>query len=162
MPTRILVPLDGSDLSSSVLEQLMPLAQDLSAEIILLHIVESTSSGIAEGISGGVVLPGTNLMITVEKETERSQEYLAAIASRLRAAGLKTQELVRTGRPARTIVECANDIDASLIAMTTHGRTGILRTVLGSVANDVLRTWTRPILLLRPKDPGQDRTKTDS
>lgn len=152
MPTRILVPLDGSDLSRSILDQLIPIARELAAEVVLLHVVQTTKSGIAEGISGGVVLPGTDLMITAEKESERSREYLAQVSTTLRAAGLTGQELVRTGSPAETIVECANEIGASLIAMTTHGRTGIFRTVLGSVANDVLRTWTKPMLLFRPTD----------
>jgi nucleotide-binding universal stress UspA family protein len=87
-----------------------------------------------------------------QAEAEAAQTYLAGVASRLRAGGLQVDHEHPDGPPAEIIVQRARELGAELIALTTHGRTGLGRVVLGSVAESVLRRAPCPLLLLRLDD----------
>jgi nucleotide-binding universal stress UspA family protein len=65
---------------------------------------------------------------------------------------LRYELATRTGKPAETINQAAEDFDVDLIVMATHGRTGVTRLFLGSVAEHVLRASKRPVITIRPKD----------
>lgn len=135
---RVLVPLDGSRLAETAL----PAAADLvknnpGAILILLRAAEATTLG----------ADPTEAQVTVVREAE---SYLEATASRLAMdgmVGVKTS--VWYGPPAPAIVEAAQAHRADLIVMSSHGRSGLGRLILGSVAESVLRGTTTPILLLR-------------
>jgi nucleotide-binding universal stress UspA family protein len=136
---KILVPLDGSPLSEAALPAAIDaVAQNPAATLLLLRAAEATT------FPGGDPVAG---QVAVVREAE---EYLENVAARLRAQGVKNVKTsVWYGPPAPAIVEAAQVNKADLVIMTTHGRSGLGRLVLGSVAESVLRGTRTPILLLR-------------
>jgi nucleotide-binding universal stress UspA family protein len=85
----------------------------------------------------------------VEQTTADALEYLAPLADDLRTRGIRVRTEVRRGEPVDEIVDCAREADADLIAMTTHGRSGLGRLLFGSVAEAVLRQAEIPVFLMR-------------
>jgi len=135
---RILVPLDGSALAESALGRATELAQMSGAQILLLRAVEAH------------VLLGTDPTDAQVEVVQDGERYLAGIAARLNGTGIKdVVTSVWYGPPAFAIVEAARLRKADLIVMNSHGRSGLGRLVLGSVAESVLRGTTTPILLIR-------------
>jgi len=134
----ILVPLDGSSLAEAALPKAVELAESSGARLLLLRATHVHT------------LPGvdpTEAQIRVVREAE---EYLAHVADRLGDQGFKDAEpSVWYGPAAYAIIEAARLYTVDLIVMTTHGRSGLGRLILGSVAESVLRGTTIPILLLR-------------
>jgi nucleotide-binding universal stress UspA family protein len=138
---KILVPLDGSILAEAALAKAATFAKDQpGATLVLLRAAEAAT------------LPGadpTEAQVEVVREAE---EYLASIADRLKREGVtKVETSVWYGKPASAIVEAAQFGKVDLIVMSTHGRSGVGRLILGSVAESVLRGTRTPILLLRPE-----------
>jgi nucleotide-binding universal stress UspA family protein len=135
--TKILIPLDGSALAESAIAKATEVAGNEST-LMLLRAAEAHT------------LPGvdpTEAQVEVVREAE---EYLAGIATRLKEQGIEHVETsVWYGPAASAIVEAARLRKADLIVMSTHGRSGLGRLILGSVAESVLRGTTTPILLLR-------------
>jgi len=158
MYERLLVPLDGSPLAESVLPHAEEIATRFGSRVILLRVAPSLASFMAETIpGGGLPTAGAEAELGVEvaeKEYQVEQQsagsYLDGIAARFTAKGLKADKLVREGPPGGVILETAHEQNANLIAMSTHGRTGIARTVLGSVADEVVRASHLPVLLIHP------------
>jgi nucleotide-binding universal stress UspA family protein len=142
---KILVPLDGSALAESALGTAIDLATDRSATLMLLRAAEAHT------------LPGTDPTEAQVQVVREAEEYLDAVAARLAAQGVKNVETsVWYGPADSAIVDAARLRKADLIVMSTHGRTGLGRLILGSVAESVLRGTTMPILLLRaPEAPVQ-------
>lgn len=137
---KILVPLDGSALAEAALPKAAELVRDCPpASLLLLRAAE------APMITGG---DPVEAQVEVVREAE---EYLDRVAERLRADGLsEVSTSVWYGPPAPAIVEAAEIAKADLIVMSTHGRSGLGRLFVGSVAESVLRGTRTPILLLRP------------
>jgi len=134
----ILVPLDGSVLGELALAPAIDLARDKSARLVLLRAAEAHTT----------LADPTEAQVTVVREAE---EYLAGVRARVLAGGLEAVETsVWYGPAADAIVEAARYRNADLIVMSSHGRSGVSRLVLGSVAESVLRATTVPILLIRP------------
>ena len=134
---RILVPLDGSALAETALGTAVDLARQTRATLVLLRAAEAHT------------FPGadpTDAQILVVREAE---DYLAGVASRLGREGDAVETGVWYGPAAPAIVDAARLRKASLIVMSTHGRSGLGRLVMGSVAESVLRGTDVPILLLR-------------
>jgi nucleotide-binding universal stress UspA family protein len=127
MYKRILVPLDGSELALAALEHARGLAQVCGATLVLLH-VRDRRSGSDEG--------GRRYLEFAERQ------YLAD-------AAVPVELAVRAGAAASEIVDAAGALHADLIAMATHGRSGVQRVVYGSVAEHVLRGASVPVLLVR-------------
>ena len=135
---RILVPLDGSTLAEGALGQAVELARQGGGTLVLLRAAEARTFPSADP---------TEAQVAVVSE---AQTYLEGVAERLRAEGLaKVEASVWYGPPAHVIAEAARMRRADLIVMSTHGRSGVGRLILGSVAESVLRGTTVPILLLR-------------
>lgn len=135
---KILVPLDGSALAEAALPQAMELATSTGAKLLLVRAAEAHT------------LPGADPTDAQIKVVSEAEEYLAQVQERLAAQGIKAVETsVWYGPAAYAIVEAARLAKADLIAMTTHGRSGLGRLILGSVAASVLRGTTTPILLIR-------------
>lgn len=139
---KVLVPLDGSPLAEAALPKALELVKDSrGASLLLLRAAEAPVLGAGDPVAA---------QVEVVREAE---DYLAAIAARLRAAGLHdVSTSVWYGPPAPAIVEAAEIAKVDLIVMSTHGRSGLGRLFLGSVAESVLRGTHIPILLLRPTD----------
>ena len=88
----------------------------------------------------------------VIKEQGEAFDYLEKIADTLREKGLDTESVVLEGDPGEAMVSYANNNDIELIAVATHGRTGLRRAVLGSVTDYILRKSGLPVLVIRPQE----------
>jgi nucleotide-binding universal stress UspA family protein len=134
MYDRILVPLDGSDLARAILPRVQAMAAAHGSEVVLLQVLPESG-----------VLPKT-----AAKERQEAEDYLMEVEQALLKEGVKAVHTIRHGSDvAAEIADYAEVNDIDLIAMSTHGRGGISRWVLGSVASKVLRGTTKPILLVR-------------
>ena len=143
---KVLVPLDGSTLAEAALWKAAEMAD--GGTVSLLRAAEAHT------------LPGADPVDAQVTAVREAEEYLASAAKRLRATGVKNVEThVWYGPPASAIVEAAQAQKADLIVMSTHGRSGLGRLVLGSVAESVLRGTRAPILVVRaesaPVEPQQ-------
>ncbi len=144
MYKKILVPLDGSELAMKGLAEAEKLAPIFGAEIVLFQVVPFMP------IYGSPEL--VTPLIVDEKQKETAERYLHNLAEEEKKKGFKVTSMVKTGQQvAVEIIDFAKESGADLIVMCTHGRSGITRWVLGSVAHKVLTRAETPILLLRPK-----------
>jgi nucleotide-binding universal stress UspA family protein len=134
----ILVPLDGSSLAAAALPTAVDLAKASGARLLLLRAAEASTIRRADW---------TEAQVEVVREAET---YLDAVKRRLEMEGMRNVETsVWYGPAASSIAEAAAARGVSLIVMSTHGRAGLGRLVLGSVAESVLRGTRTPILLVR-------------
>ena len=140
---RIVVPLDASPVAESVLPVVADLARAGGACIRLLR-VESLPDNCVDA-DGRVVAYSDQEMARLEAE---GLDYLGTVAARM--GGLPVESCVRFGDPLEEILKEADAFDADLIAVTTAGRSGVGRAVLGSVADRVFRKAETPVLLYRP------------
>jgi nucleotide-binding universal stress UspA family protein len=138
MADRILVPLDGSARAERILTQVERLLRREDAEVVLLHVSELAYS-----------LARMDTAKLAKEERQTSSAYLKSAAEGLESRGIRARALQREGAVADGILRAANEVRATLIAMSTHGRTGLARFFLGSVAEKVLRGAPVPVLLLR-------------
>lgn len=150
MYERILVALDGSELAERVLPHVEALAKAFGSTLVLLQATTSPAKLMAE-LSGDIDMAPSIVDPTeiLEEEQEEVGEYLTQISARVKAAGWTVQTDEPQGDAADTIVKRATDLKADLIAMTTHGRSGLGKLVFGSVAESVLHHAPCPILLVR-------------
>jgi nucleotide-binding universal stress UspA family protein len=158
MYQRMLVPLDGSERAEAILSFAEQVAGPLDAEVVLFRVLEPPSP-IELVASAGVVTPDTFTLREID-----AKRYLSEIERRLSKKGLRVRTRVALGSPAEEILTAARSVSADLIAMATHGRSGIGRALLGSVAESVLRASPVPVLLIRtlPKSDEPPRHKTQS
>jgi nucleotide-binding universal stress UspA family protein len=150
MYERILVALDGSELAERVLPHVEALAKAFGSTLILLQATTSPAKLMAE-LSGDIDLAPAIVDPTeiLEEEKQEVGEYLAQLSARLKAAGWTVQTDEPQGDAADTIVKRAGELEADLIAMTTHGHTGLVKLIFGSVAESVLHHAVCPVLLVR-------------
>jgi len=143
---KILLPLDGSETGGTVIPYVETLAQALGAEIILFHILETPSVG--------VLAPGLEISYratTVEIEKKVHQKYLDEVEKRMEGKGLSASIVVNMGPATDEIIKYAESNAVDLIAMSTHGRSGISRWVFGSVTHRVLHNGNTAVLTVRAK-----------
>ncbi len=144
MYKKILVPLDGSELAKKALGEAESLANCSGAEIILFQVVTFMP------IYGSPEL--VTPLIIDEKQKEAAEKYLSNLAEELKKKGLRVTVMVRTGQQvAMEIIDFAKESGIDLIIMCTHGRSGITRWMLGSIALKLLTRGETPILLIRSK-----------
>ena len=155
MLRRILVGLDGSPLAETILQTVRALAARLGSEIVLLHVTH-----VPEMVRA--MDPGPTLGEVVEQERVRAQSYLEKVTERIAGAGFAVQTAVCAGEAAAEIVRYAERERVDLIALATHGRSGMQRWVYGSVADAVLHGTTTPLLLLLACHGGPERTQVRS
>lgn len=144
-PPRILVPLDGSGQSAAILALVARLRQRLHAVVELLHVVEALSPAVYPDLP--LSLPDAG------PARAAARDYLARVAARLAGESSEVECVVLEGPAATMIARRAADSGADLVAMTTHGRSGVARLLVGSVAEQVLRTADVPILLWKAAIP---------
>jgi nucleotide-binding universal stress UspA family protein len=142
MYRKILVPLDGSKVAEGVLPHAKALAYSEGAELILLTV------GANPAVDFAFSDPGLAQSAISEQE-ERSKKYIIEIERQLQAAGFKTSTALRVGSVAEVILGVAEEMDVDCIAMSTHGRTGPARWLLGSIAERVVHNSKVPVLLIR-------------
>jgi nucleotide-binding universal stress UspA family protein len=139
---RAIVPLDGSMVAEGIIPFILEIAGPLDMEVVLLRVVVPIPPSVIEGAR----------YVEVEDPEKRrleAEEYLAPIAVELRAKAVRVRTMVRRGEPAQEILAGAREADADLVAMTTHGRSGLGRLLFGSVAEAVLRQSEVPVFLMR-------------
>jgi nucleotide-binding universal stress UspA family protein len=141
-PQHCLVPIDFSEYSLHALDYAVELAGKLYARLTLLHVIQSLPVG---GADMGVTLPYAYLE-NLEAELRRSLE---SYRERITAKGLLSDSVIVHGVPFQEIIETARARQVDLIIMGTHGRTGILHVLLGSVAEKVVRLAPCPVLVTR-------------
>lgn len=138
MYERILLPTDGSDASDRAVEQAIGLARETGAALHVLFVVED--------------IPYAPEMMDDEVEGQLrdvGEEAIDGIRARADEAGVEVVPALREGAPHTTILEYADESDADVIAMGTHGRSGLDRYLLGSVTERVVRTADVPVLTVR-------------
>jgi nucleotide-binding universal stress UspA family protein len=149
---RVLVPLDGSAQAERALAPAMRLARPLGLEIVIVRVVRPIVTTGAEGTGR---IP-TNVVETLREEAE---SYLAEVVRRYDDGDVRLTTSLRFGDPAAEVAEAAREREADLIAMSAHGRTGVGRLLFGSVAQEVLRTASVPVLLVRATESATDAAR---
>lgn len=142
MSKRILVPIDGSPQAHRALEY--ALAEHPDATFIVLHVVNPSQIAYATDPSGMDYWEEW-----YESSQEHAEEILEDAAARVNDAGATVTSAIELGSPARVIVDYAEENDVDLIVMGSHGRSGVSRILLGSVAETVVRRAPCPVTVVR-------------
>ncbi len=129
---RILVPLDGSDLAEAAVPQALKIAEVFDADVLLFQGISHTPIGHPQ------------LDTAVALEVENAKEYLETVKARFPEARISTS--ARVGGPTLGIVEEAEKCD--LVVMSSHGRSGVRRWLLGSIAENVLQSVHKPLMIV--------------
>jgi len=136
MLERIIVPLDGSLTAEAVLPHVRRILRRQDSEIILVRAV--------------VPAPVENTMLIADAAMGAANAYIAGIQERLEREGVRVSSEVRAGTAVGVILDVAEERKATMIAMATHGASGVKRILLGSVAEVVLRKSSVPVFVVRP------------
>jgi nucleotide-binding universal stress UspA family protein len=146
---HILVPLDGSALAEQILPHAVAMADHDGTELTLLRVVEGHPAHIL-----GSLIEYRPHESSVTEQRDTADLYLSRLSADLLAGGHPTHSVVvAADSPARAILTAAEERGADLIAMATRGRSGIATTILGSVADKIIRGGTLPVLAVRPSHP---------
>lgn len=148
MYSKVIVPLDGSDLSEQALPYAQLVAKSLSAPIELVQAFDILPPGMLGAQSQGVMDQ------LVAGAQNRAESYLSGVRLRLEADGYLASTAAVRSSPAEAIVAQASTDPSALVVMSTHGRGGIARWVLGSVTDRVLHTMPNPMLIVRAAGSG--------
>jgi nucleotide-binding universal stress UspA family protein len=145
MYQKILVPLDGSERAEAIMPHAIDIAQCSGGEIILLTVIEPEIL---------LISPYDPLSVresdeVVAAQTSEAEAYLQEKCAHLRELGLNVQSRVKHGPVVEIVIEVANAEAVDLIAMASHGRTGLARVIFGSVATGILNQARQPLLLIR-------------
>jgi nucleotide-binding universal stress UspA family protein len=163
---RLLIPLDGSPFSRHVLEYVRRFFSPSQVDLILLHVA-AEPVGVLANPPRAVSSAWISQLYVSSQDAARAQHPIYAtqqeasaganleveltpIVRQLEAQGYSVTLSVQFGDPAATIVDAAEASHADLVAMATHGRTGLRHLLLGSVAEQVLHRVRVPVLLVRP------------
>ncbi len=145
LPKTILVPSDFGTGSDHALAYAVALAKALSAEIIVMHAYEIPMIGFPDG----AVIATPDLASRVSDSAQLGLKKTIELHAN---AGVPIRTVLKQGPTWRTIVETATDLGVGMIVMGTHGRHGLPRALLGSVAEKVVRTATCPVLTVHSGD----------
>ena len=145
MYQTIVVPLDGSKRAEAILPYVEELAQRFQSRVVFLRIVSPTFT-----LQGPEGLFTEGMIEEIRREVEAACLYLAGVQGEFREKGIEAGACVeRDGSVVKAILNVAERESADLIAMASHGRTGLARVYYGSVAAGVLSQADRPLLLVR-------------
>ncbi|MFO8163652.1 MAG: universal stress protein [Thermodesulfobacteriota bacterium] len=143
MYKTILVPLDGSKRAEEILSHVEEMSKLYHARVIFLQVVEP--SPLIWGPEGSIAL----YQQEIERWMQKAQSYLSALKGSFRSKGIETEQYVKSGPVVESILKLAEQEEADLIALASHGRSGLSQVFYGSVAAGVLHRIDRPILLIR-------------
>ncbi len=143
---KILVPLDGSDLAMSILPVVEEFAKTMGASLVLYHSVAPLAP-----YPGFEAVGAPALSETIEEMQRQAKEILARTAKEVKSRGVEATTVVSLGTAVDGVLSAARELNVDLIALATHGRSGLGRVVLGSVADSVIRRSADvPCLVIRP------------
>jgi nucleotide-binding universal stress UspA family protein len=146
MYEKILVPLDGSALAERAIRHAQEIARGTRSEVLLMQAVNFPLPVVPEA----VLIPDGDWLDEAKKEAAR---YLEGIAAPLRESGMRVRTLLDERTPADAILHVATREEVDLIVMSTHGRGGFSRLLMGSVAESVFRATSRTVMLVKPERP---------
>lgn len=154
MYERILIPTDGSTGTAHVALQALDLAEQYSATVHVIHVIDESASAFVRDAAD-----------TTEPLRERAETTVQTVEQMAESHDIDSVTVVREGEPAETILEYATEIDADVIVAGTHGRSGIRRHLIGSVAERLVRHADCPVLTVRLPDTdvtveGVDQART--
>ena len=138
MYKHILIPLDNSPADHTILEHIRPLAKQLNAQLVLVHVAE-----------GFAARYQNQLNLEDSEEIKKDKEYLIQWQKKLTGEGFKVKIHLLYGEPANQILDLTEKEQVDLIAMSTHGHRFIQDLILGSVAENIRHRTNIPILMIR-------------
>lgn len=144
---KILAPLDFSECSHEALGYAISIAGKYGAELYLLHVLELPHYASA-GVTPSTLREVLKLEAEMEKEAEKA---LGEAEEKVKKAQVQVSKLIRKGEAYAEISRAARELNADLIVMGTHGRTGLPHVLLGSVAERIVRTASCPVFSVKPK-----------
>jgi nucleotide-binding universal stress UspA family protein len=147
MYKKILVPLDGSKRAEIILPHVEEIALNLKSKLLFLFVVDPSFDTF--GPHG--TLPEMSVEVWKRRISD-AEIYLSSLEGEFREKGITAGIFVEKGHVVNTIIQVANREDVDLIAMASHGRTGLSRVFYGSVAAGVLHRVDRPLLLIRSRE----------
>lgn len=142
LPKTLLVPVDFSDTSNLALDYAVDLAKALGGKVVVMHAYELPVYGFPDGALVATVEIATRIM-------NGAQAGLAALIEKRKGKGVEITSVLRQGVPWDEVHSVAEEVNADMIVIGTHGRGGLARALLGSVAEKIIRTSTRPVLTIR-------------
>jgi len=145
MFNKILVPLDGSELAECVFPYVEDIARKRDSRVEAVFVVEHYEMP----FHGGVVFNEENLRAIERSAIKSAEQYMSTVKQRLLSKGIEVNTVVLEGKIADSLVDYASNNGFDLIVMATHGRSGLARWVVGSVADKILHCSTVPMLLIR-------------
>jgi nucleotide-binding universal stress UspA family protein len=152
MYERILVPLDGSKTGEAAIPNVeglvVRMAPATKIEVILLQVVSLLTYNVLTE-SGTAQIPYNEK--DMQQIKQKAKKYLDTVAESMRAKGINARTIVTAGHAAEEIVKVAHEVDANIIAMSTHGLSGLKRWALGSIADKVLHISDIPVFIIRAK-----------
>jgi len=148
---QILVPIDFTETSERALDYAVELARKLDAKVTVMHAYELPIYGFPDGALVASVDVATRI-------SQASQEGLQGALDRRKDCGVEMRAILRDGPPADEIATVADEIGADLVVLGTHGRRGLRRAIMGSVAEEVVRACQCPVLTVHdPREPSSKR-----
>jgi nucleotide-binding universal stress UspA family protein len=146
MKPKILVPIDFSDCTDQVVRKAIEVARELSADVVLMHsLVLPSGLGAEVGVNPG---EQGERRPAISYLADEALEQLAGHAEELLAQGVEVKQVVTVGPPAEQILRLADEERVSRIVMGTRGRRGLSRLMLGSVAENVSRSASCPLVIV--------------
>lgn len=144
MYAKILTPLDGSSLAERAVDHAAEIARGTGAQLILLQVVHAP---LAEAPEAGQAAESA----AITESAAVAMQYLRSVAERLAGTGIALRCEVLDGEPAAAILGFAHNENVDAIVMSTHGRSGLGKLIMGSVAEKVALTTRRPVMLVKPE-----------
>lgn len=144
---KVLCPIDFSDFSYDALEAALSLCSQFHATLILVHVIMPVP--VVPVTVRGYEFTGFNLALYQDELKTQHSQLLDDLISERVPADIQVKSIILQGNEADEIVKCADDEDVDLIVISTHGRTGLKRMLLGSVAEKVMRHTLHPVLMIR-------------
>ena len=149
---KVLVPLDGSQFAEGIVPYVEDLTEGIDSEVIIIRVIEPMQIPDIVRYTAGFDEKEHEKELTARAERE-AKRYLSKKESALRNKGVKVSSTSLLGMPAQTILHYAEDKSVSLIALSTHGFSGISKWAYGSVASKIIQSSSKPVLLVRPPLP---------
>jgi len=144
MYQKILVPLDGSKRAEAILPHVEQLARRYTAKVIFLQVIQPLTTFLESDTASADVY-----LKALQQQMNEAESYLSGWRAEFREKGINAEICIAHGLVVETIIKIAKEENADLIAIASHGRTGLSRVFYGSVASGLLHSIDRPLLLVR-------------
>ena len=147
MYKKILVPLDGSKRAEAILPHVKDLALCLKSKVIFFNVIE-----MGHFIEHDETIYSSGYDEKRDHQIKEAKSYLISLLKQFREEGIKVQTLIGDGPVVKAILDAAKSENVDLLAMASHGRSGLSRTFYGSISAGVLQRIDRPLLLIRSRN----------